>query len=90
MTDQRQPATGPLQVQVGPAAVSYCIAPLRLLRHPQNPGPAAAAAPVTCSTHTTVLRIRHAILSQSVRRSASRKRPPRRSNDGQAILEPSR
>ena len=40
----------------------------------------------SCSTHTTVIRIRHAILSQSVRRSASQKRPPRRSNDGQTIL----
>jgi hypothetical protein len=58
-----------------------------LLRHSQNPGPWAGAAPVTCSTHTTVLRIRRVILSQSVRLSASRKRPPRRSNDGQAILE---
>ena len=90
--DRSAPAGhGPAPGPGAPAAVSYGAAPLRLpARHPQNPGPRAAAGPVICSTHTTVLCIRHAIVSQSVRRSASQKRPPRRSNDGQAILEPSR
>ena len=44
----------------------------------------------SCSTHTAVIRIRRAILSQSVRLSASRACLPRRSDDGQAILKHSR
>jgi hypothetical protein len=36
---------------------------------------------------TTVTRIRHPIQNQPVRLSANPPRPPRRSDDGQAILE---
>jgi len=43
--------------------------------------------PAACSTNTTVMPTQHAGQEQSVRLSANQTRPPRRSNDGQAILK---
>jgi hypothetical protein len=63
---------------------------LALLRHPPSPARGPWQFQSSCSTHPTATRIRRAIVSQSVRRSANRACPPRRSDDGQAILEHTR